>query len=62
MGKNDGRDIGMVDELVHQSNTCVVNDDNCIAALIGNLTGVSTNYGVPALGLWVLTLFTKVSE
>lgn len=37
MGEDNSCDIWVVDELVHEADACVVDDNNSVVALVGNL-------------------------
>lgn len=37
MGKDDSGYVGMVDKLIHETDTCIVDYDNRIVAFVGNL-------------------------
>lgn len=37
MGEDDSCDVRVVNELIHQSNSCVVNDNDSVVALVSDL-------------------------
>ena len=40
VSKDNGCDVRVVNELVNQSDTCVVNNHNGVAALVGDLNDI----------------------